>query len=359
LARRWRCAAVVSAAFLIAATTTADASRGRLYAWGRAYWVAHGRLIAFSGVNSRDPHPASDARLWMMNADGSGRRGPLRGDVLSPSGRRLATTGDTGTAGIVGVNSLSGKPIRQFTIRIQADGYGPVAWAPDERAVTVEVDAGPRVMIFVVDLRTGLLRSVSHVRSRADESAAWSPDSRHIAFISCATDESNCNLVLIARSGSGRKVVVSNIGVANTYGVEPVWAPSGRAIAFAIRFGNTRTRPATPHYPAYEEQRYGIYVVKPDGSALRRVAATPYMATDSDDPALAWSPNSRRIAFVDTRGITIVGISNGSHHRLTSLPRDVIRNNGVSWAPSARVLFSNRGDLYTAVPGQRPRRILP
>jgi hypothetical protein len=132
--RGWRCVAVVSAAFLIAATTTADASRGRLYALGGAYWVAHGRLIAFDGVNSRDPHPASDARLWMMNADGSGRRGPLRGDVLSPSGRRLASTGDTGTAGIVGVNSLSGKPIRRFTIRVQADGYGPLAWAPDKRA---------------------------------------------------------------------------------------------------------------------------------------------------------------------------------------------------------------------------------
>ena len=81
-----------------------------------------------------------------------------------------------------------------------------------QQAVTVEVYAGPRVMIFVVDLRTGLLRLVSHVRSRSDESAAWSPDSRQIAFISCATDESNCNLGLIDRSGSGRKVIVSNLG---------------------------------------------------------------------------------------------------------------------------------------------------
>jgi WD40 repeat protein len=355
--RGWRRAGVVSAAFLIAATTTADASRGRLYALGGAYWVAHGRLIAFDGVNSRDPHPASDAVLWMMNADGSGRRGPLGGDVLSPSGRWLAWAGDTGTAGIVGVNSLSGKPIRRFTIRVQADGYGPVAWAPDERAVTVEVYAG-RVMIFVADLRGGL-RLVSHIRSRNDESAAWAPDSRHIAFISCAIDESNCNLVLIAPSGNARKVIVSNLGAADTYGVEPVWAPNGRGIAFAMRFGDTRTRPATPHYPAYEEQRYGIYVVKPDGAGLRRVAATAYMHTDYlDDAALAWSPDSRRIAFVDTSGITVVDVSNGSHHRLTSMPRDVIRDNAVSWAPSARVLFSNRGDLYTAVPGQRPRRIL-
>ena len=43
----------------------------------------------------------------------------------------------------------------EHAIHVAADlGYGPVEWAPDERAVTVEVDAVP-TLIFVVDLRTG------------------------------------------------------------------------------------------------------------------------------------------------------------------------------------------------------------
>src|SRR5204863_4478675 len=97
-----------------------------------------------------------------------------------------------------------------------------------------------------------------------------------------------------------------------------------------------------------------------DATGFRRVAATPYMETElSDAPALAWSPNSQRIAFADTRGITIVDISDGSQHRLTALPRDVPEDNSVSWAPSTRVLFSHRGNLYTALPGQRPLQILP
>lgn len=316
-----------------------------------AYWVARGRRVAFDGWYGH-----GDARLWMMNADGSGRRGPLRGDVLSPSGRRLAASGDTGTEGIVGVSSLNGKRIRQFAIHVPADGYGPLAWAPDERAVAVEVYSD-RVMIFVADLR-GKLRLLSQIRSRDDESAAWSPDGREIAFITCRRRYPfNCHLALIGRNGTGRRVVVCKIGDANTHDVEPVWAPNGRAIAFAIRFG--KTRPARHGQRGYEEQRYEIYVVKPDGSALRRVAATPFMDTDSTDaPALAWSPSSRQIAFVDTRGITIAVIGDGSQHRLTSLPRDVIRDNAVSWAPSTRVLFSHRHNLYTVLPGQRPRRIL-
>src|SRR4029450_12905736 len=76
-----RGAAVTSATFRLAATATADASQVRLEAEG-GDWVAQGREVAFDGWYGH-----GDARLWMMNADGSGRRGPLRGDVLSPSGR--------------------------------------------------------------------------------------------------------------------------------------------------------------------------------------------------------------------------------------------------------------------------------
>jgi Tol biopolymer transport system component len=363
LGRGSRWAAVASAAFLIAATATADASRSRLKAEDGAFWVAHGRLIAFAGWYGHSIHAV---RLWMMNADGSGRR-PLTAAVYaaydlpipSPSGRRLVTSGDTGTAGVVWVDWLNGKSIRKFTIHVPADGYGPVMWAPDERAVAVEVYTDERVMIFVADL-SGRLRLVSRIRSQDDESAAWSPGGRLIAFVTCAHDTSSCNLALIGRDGNHRKVVVRIDPHANEYDVQPVWAPNGRAIAFAARFGETRDRKATRSRRAYLVQRYGIYVVRPDGSGLRRVAATPYMDTDSfSAPALAWSSNSRRIAFVDTRGITIVDISDRSQHRLTSLPRDVIRDDALSWAPSTRVLFSNRGNLYTALPGQHPLRVLP
>jgi Tol biopolymer transport system component len=350
-------------AFLVAATTTADASRGRLNAMDGAYWVADGRLIAFVGWYGRSVHPV---KLWMMKADGSGRR-PLTAAVYaaydlpipSPSGRRLGDSGDTGTEGIVWIGWLNGKTVRKFTIRVQANGgYGPVVWAPDERAVEVSVDDAT---MFVAELRGGL-RLISHVRSREDMSPAWSPDNRHIAFISCAKSYvksyPSCRLTLIGRNGSQRRVVVRIDPLADEYHVQPVWAPNGRAIAYSVRFGATRERNAT--HREITVQRYGIYVVRPDGSGLRRVAATPYMDTDSfSGPALAWSPNSRRVAFVDTRGITIVDTSDGSQHRLTSLPRDLIRDNALSWAPSARVLFSNRGDLYTALPGQRPLRVLP
>jgi hypothetical protein len=72
LGRGLRWAAMASAALLFAATTTADASRGRLQAMDGAYWVADGRLIMFVGWYG---HAIHAVRLWMMNADGSGRDG--------------------------------------------------------------------------------------------------------------------------------------------------------------------------------------------------------------------------------------------------------------------------------------------
>ena len=136
-----------------------------------------------------------------MNADGSGKR-PLRGDAPSPSGRMLATSGDTGTEGVIWVGRLSGKPIRKFTIHVPADeGYGWPVWAPDEHAVEVGVDD---TMMFVADLRGGL-RSISRMRSREDMSPAWSPDSRVIAFVTCPKNSPwKCGLALIGRDGSGR-----------------------------------------------------------------------------------------------------------------------------------------------------------
>jgi dipeptidyl aminopeptidase/acylaminoacyl peptidase len=303
-------------------------------------------------------------RLWMMNADGTRKR-PIAsnhfengGASLAPSGQVVAETniaGSTGRGGVLVLRRAGGRVLKRFRFRTaSAEGFGDPVWAPDNQVVAwdgIICEGGDsqtlctdRSEIFVSNLRNRV-RSISRVRSRQDEAPAWSPDARRIAFVTCGKDFS-CQLATIRPDGSGRRVIRRI--EAGTYFVEPVWAPDGGTIALALRFGPTGPSKTVP-----APQRYGIYVMRPDGSAFRRVGKTPMMA--SLGISLAWAPDSRRIAFADTRGISVVDINTRSQRRVTSLGR----GSGVAWTPSAWILFTHRGDIYKMFPAGRPMRVTP
>ena len=96
----------------------------------------------------------------------------------------------------------------------------------------------------------------------------------------------------------------------DTVDADPDWSPDGREIAFTSSRGGG-----------------GIYLVRPDGTAMRR--AFRGEASDVD-----WSPDGDEIAFASSRGISILRVSD----RTTRLVR---RGNAFSrpaWAPNGREL---------------------
>jgi Tol biopolymer transport system component len=416
--RSWtRClasTAVALAALLLAAGPVAGSSPALLKEAIHPHWIAGGAQIAFLGWDGRRDQGDKLVRLWVMNADGSGRRAltravpnsPYELPVLSPSGRRFADVFDYGNKLVGWIGWPSGKTIWKKTlVRFEAV-YSLPSWSPDERAVAVEVDAsdtGGRQVILVEELK-GSLHEISRLGSRDDSLAAWSPDSRRLAFVSCRHgSRRSCDLVVSRRDGSGRKVVARNVGQAGS----PVWAPNGQTLEYSVGFGRVREEQwkDCSRCSPLELQRQTIYIVRPDGSARRGVTTTSYLEKDLA-PALAWSPDNRRLAFtdgtpyagrlrdrlqpidvtivglakssarrrvvrgasqsawsldgrrlavVDARGITIVDANDGTQHRLTSL-RHV---HDLAWAPSMRILFSHQGYVYTVLPHTGPRRILP
>jgi TolB protein len=137
--------------------------KGAKRSWGVA-WSPDGRRIAF----------VSDDDMWMMNADGSGRRmlGPYAGAVWSPDSRTIAFTGSDGDSEIFVVGS-DGSGLRNLTDNERVLDEDP-AWSPDGRAIAFTSDRDGNSEIYVMNADGSDQRNVS--RSTVDDySPAWSP----------------------------------------------------------------------------------------------------------------------------------------------------------------------------------------
>jgi dipeptidyl aminopeptidase/acylaminoacyl peptidase len=174
--------------------------------------------------------------------------------------------------------------------RVGAYAYGPVAYSPLGRRLAYSGwDDG---LIHVVNL-TGRARDrrvTSPVFSPGEDDYAydsepdWSPSGRRIAFMRSHYDSGlgrSINELWIHYVGGGRRLID---------GASPSWSAKGD-IAFA------------------GADRY-IYVIRPDGSGLRRVGSSR-----CSDPA--WSPDGKRIVCVAGSDIASIGADGSGFHRLT------------------------------------------
>jgi Tol biopolymer transport system component len=148
----------------------------------------------------------------------------------------------------------------------------------------------------------------------------WAPDGQRLAY--CTDDDlappkkNDADIIVLDLKTRDRRVLIS--GGVNTY---PVWSPDGRRIAFRRMLGehnsevfladsnggnqrNLTAHPAFDGWPAWSpdgrylafasnrEGDYQIYVMRPDGTHIHRVAATTGRAT-----APKWTPDGHRIYF--------------------------------------------------------------
>jgi WD40-like Beta Propeller Repeat len=271
------------------------------------YWADGGRLIAYE---------RSSSGWGVMDSDGSNRRAVSDSELatLSPSGERVAevlTPAPSGGIRLV-LRSLAGGHIRSYRLRY-ADDYGPPVWAPAERAVALDSDKG----ILVADDRHPAARLIGLGGSWP----AWSPDGRHIAFLR------GSSLMVMRRDGTGLTTVAQRTAPPSTLSPWAPWSSDGRRLLFA--------------------RDSAIYVVRPDGSDLRRVAT-------AHARQLVWSPDDRRIAYLSSEGIAVVGIRGGSTRVITANKAQ----DGISWAPAEGLVYSRRDVVYTLLPGAHDGRII-
>jgi dipeptidyl aminopeptidase/acylaminoacyl peptidase len=129
------------------------------------------------------------------------------------------------------------------------------------------------------------LLSSDYPRLRAVDAVALSPDGERIAYTVQRNDVSGRpeeHLVLL-KLGDGSSV---SVGQEKDTAGEPVWSPDGRWVAFRGKSGD----------------REGLMVVGRDGGTPRFVATMQgtNSALTYEGSTIAWSPDSRRLAYVST-----------------------------------------------------------
>ena len=183
------------------------------------------------------------------------------------------------------VANVDGTDVRKVTHAPRGSQDGDPDWAPDGSRIAFErCSATGPCAILSVRPSGGAPRRLSPFCPRgskppkcvADESPAYSPDGRHIAYFRF---RSGTSLGLMV--GDTRLRHVRRIGL----GTEPGWSPDGKRLVF-VRIND----PGTGRKPVNGR---ALFLVNADGRGLHRL--TPWRLHAGDDPD--WSPDGTRILF--------------------------------------------------------------
>jgi Tol biopolymer transport system component len=238
-------------------------------------WSPDGERIAFAGdADGRGPEPR---RLWVMSADGSGRR-PLGTQVKNPTFLEWSPDGSM----LAFVQWRSPTSSRLYSVRADGTGLrqlvaGPSPthpeWSPNGKRLLFLNGKLTRRGLYVLDIRT---RSVKRLVDRVHYYSApgWSPGGSMISYV-------KRRRLFVAMPNGTRSRRLSNLVV---WGA-PAWSPDGTRIAFESRRG-----------PGV---RADIWSIRPSGNVLRRLTHASEVWAEDRFPE--WSPDGTKIAFTSDR----------------------------------------------------------
>ena len=244
-----------------------------------------------SSVHGKIAYSTLGGDIWVMNADGSGRRRVTRSGrgtdfdpAFSPDGRRIVFRTSRGR------------------------------YAPDLHGIGLEG-------IFVVNVRTHRERAIEP--RTGGLFPAWSTDGRKIAFSGLPRRGGTLDTIhLMNPDGSG----VVDLGAP---GECATWSPDSSKLAYCSHPG---------------DGNWAVWVMNADGSNPRQLThptLIPPAGANGDYPG-AWSRNGGQIVYSSVvdgdRELFLMNANGSNQHRLTHLRGG---DGAVAWLPDGRIVFSH------------------
>jgi tricorn protease len=160
--------------------------------------------------------------------------------------------------------------------------------------------------IFTVPADKGDVRNLTRTPGIAERDPAWSPDGQSIAYFSEDTGEYALHIRAQDGTGVAKRI---QLGSPPSFYYAPKWSPDGSHLAYLDKRGKFWSLTVTNAQPLPVEIDSNYF-----GSG--------HMWGFGDDTAMAWSPDSRWIAYVRTlpnnlRAIFVYSLEEGRSRQLT------------------------------------------
>lgn len=249
-----------------------------------------------------------------------------------------ASVGGTASKFDYAVSFASFAPLNADIFVAEADGSNPrpllahpgldynPSFSRDGKWVIFTSDRNGSADVYRVRLDGSGLEKLTHDQA-FDDQGTLSPDGKSLAFVSSRSGQADIWVLDLAT----KKLRNITNNVAGDF--RPSWSPDGQWIAFSSDRNSTK-----PKFTFVTLHSTEIYLVRPDGSGLRRVTQAQGFAGSP-----TWSPDGKRLVFYeaemkDVQSITSVRRLRGTTQIVTvdllTNERRVLTNGaGEKWSP--------------------------